>query len=62
MKFLLAFGLLQAALALSTMDESQTAPENVQIQEEEVRCRRAVVTSCRSDSLTVYVILPKELC
>ena len=53
MKFLLAFGLVQAALALTTPDESQTVPENVEIQGEEVRCRRAVITSCRINSLCV---------
>ena len=46
MKFLLAFGLVQAALALSTPDESQTVLENVQILEEEVRCTSAVI--CRA--------------
>ena len=30
MKFLLAFGLLQVALALSTVDETQTVPKDVQ--------------------------------
>ena len=60
MKFLLAFGLVQAALALSTPDESQTVPENVQIQEEEVRCRRAVFRSCRFELMHSVSYLAKR--
>ena len=61
MKFLLAFGMLQMALALRTLDESQTVPENVQIQGKEVgyigeQSRRLVVCN----SFTAYVMLPKE--
>ena len=46
MKFLLAFGLLQATLALRMLDESQTVPENVQIQGKEVGYRRTIITTC----------------
>ena len=47
MKFLLVFGLLQAALSLSALDESQTVPENVQIQGVEVRHWSITIASRR---------------
>ena len=47
MKFLLVFGLLQAVLALSTLDETHTVPGDVQNQGIEVRHSSTFIASCR---------------